>query len=337
MDSELTRRELPSRLAKTFGHDMHIFLSNKYGLIFDAVLTLIQRNLYIPTEKSVVLYQSVRTSLLKPETSGVRILAHHTGTLDVSWLLAHLCADFPSGTHLSKLQVFTFGAASIEMTLPLGRVYQQSDESPNPLYPLVTHFAFTDDPFAQVGVLLGIRQRLEGRFAGSLYTIHHDATQKSTRSRLLPQASHYTFDDYLDALVPGGDPHAGVLGQICKVDRELSEMRELAALAQSVTNERLRTRRTRLSWTALGAMANSTSSGHTDHDDTAGPYSLEEVRKKVKSLEGLKGYEDNSFADAVINRYRPRPRSCTPESEVVKGSRGRRTGASKCDNRRRAS
>ncbi|KAI0888501.1 uncharacterized protein GGS22DRAFT_98041 [Annulohypoxylon maeteangense] len=336
MDNERMRRELPPKLARIFGHDMHIFLPRRLGFIFDIVLTLFQRNVYIPTGTSVALYQAIRTSLLKPETSGVRILAHHTGTLDVSWLLARLCSDFPSGAQLSKLQVFTFGAASIEMTLPLGRAYQKSEDNTSPSSPSITHFAFTDDPFAQFGVLLGIRQRLEGRFVGSLYTIR-GTIQVPTRSCLLPRDCHYTFDDYLDALVPSGDPHAGVLGQICKVDRELSEMRELAALAQSVANERLRTRRTRLSWTALGAIANNTSSGHKGHDDMAGPYSLEEVRKKVKSLEGLKGYEDNPFADAVIHRYRPRPKNHTPTQEAIKGPRGRRTGINKCDNRRRGS
>ncbi|KAI1208642.1 uncharacterized protein F4807DRAFT_144620 [Annulohypoxylon truncatum] len=336
MDNERMRRELPSRLAKIFGHDMHVFLPRRLGFIFDTVLTLIQRNVYVPTEISVALYQSVRTSLLKPETSGVRILAHHTGALDVSWLLARLCSDFPSGTQLSKLQVFTFGAASIEMTLPLGRSHQQSEENPGPTAPSVTHFAFTDDPFAQVGVLLGIRQRLEGRFVGSLYTIHKTA-QVSTRSYLLPGNCHYSFDDYLDALVPNGDPHAGVLGQVCKVDRELSEMRELAALAQSVPNERLRTRRTRLSWTALGAIASSTSNGHKDHDDMAGPYSLEEVRKKVKSLEGMRGYEDNPFADAVIYRYRPSLKNHTPTTEAIEGSKSRRNSPNKCGSQRRGS
>ncbi|KAI1453004.1 hypothetical protein F4805DRAFT_398343 [Annulohypoxylon moriforme] len=333
VDNDRLRQELPPKLARIFGHDMHIFLHRRFGIVFDILFALIQRNVYIPTDTSVALYQAVRTSLLKPETGGVRILAHNTGALDISWLLARLCSDFPCGSHLSKLQIFTFGAASIEMTSPLGRAYQQTEENPSPTSPLVTHFAFTDDPFAQFGVLLGIRQRLEGRFVGSLYTIHR-AVQAPTRYCLFPRDCHYTFDDYLNALVPNGDPHTGVLGQICKVDRELSEMRELAALAQSVTNERLRTRRTRLSWTALGAIANSTSSGHKDHDGMAGPYSLEEVRKKVKSLEGLRGYESNLFADAVIHRHRPLPQNHTPPREAIKGPSSRRTRVKHNDRRR---
>ncbi|KAI1373194.1 hypothetical protein F4677DRAFT_232371 [Hypoxylon crocopeplum] len=295
-------RKLAPKLAKVFGHDMHIFLPCRLGFPLDMLLMLLQRNLHISTTRSAALYYSVRASLLKPETSGVRILAHNTGALDIAWLLARLCADLPPGDRLSKLQVFTFGAASIEMTLPLGSTHKQGEDSPAELYPSITHFAFNDDPFAQIGVLLGVRQRLEGRFIGSLYTIH-SATMPSTGSRWLPLGYHYTFDDYLDALLPNGDPRAGILGQVCKVDRELSEMRELAALAQSVTNERLRTRRVRLSWTALGVVANSMSSGHKDRDDMVGPLSLEEVRKKGRALEGLRGYDSNPLADVVRNRH----------------------------------
>ncbi|KAI2633254.1 hypothetical protein GGS26DRAFT_75686 [Hypomontagnella submonticulosa] len=285
------RQELPPKLTKIFGHDMHVFLPQRLGFVFDTILTLLRRNLDISTAESIALYGAVRASLLKPETSGVRILAHHTGALDVSWLLARLCADFPPGKRLSKLQVFTFGAASIEMTLPLG----VSEDDPAILYPLVTHFAFADDPVAQIGVLLGIRQRLEGRFIGSLYTIHSMDTA-STKSRLLPRDRHYTLNDYLDALLPGGDPRAGVLHQVCKIERELSEMRELAALAQSVTNERLRTRRTRLSWNTI---ANGVPDGSKGHDDMARLFSLEEVRERGKSLKGMRGFENNPLANAV--------------------------------------
>ncbi|KAI1134568.1 hypothetical protein F5Y05DRAFT_201580 [Hypoxylon sp. FL0543] len=327
--NERMRKGLSAKLAGIFGHNMHVFLPQRLGFPVDALLVLLQRNINIPTARSVSLYHSVRSGLLRPEISGVRVLAHHTGALEISWLLARLCADFPPGDRLAKLQVFTFGAASIEMTLPLGNPYQGNEDSPGPLYPLVTHFAFTDDPVAQIGVLPGIRQRLEGRFVGSLYTIHSGS--------LYPRSHHYTIDDYLDALLPEGDPRVGVLGQLCKVDRELSEMRELAALAQSVTDKRLRTRRARLSWTALGVVADSMSSGYKDRDDMVGPYSLEEVRKKAKSLEGLRGYENNPLVDTMRNRCRRYPEDSATEIGVMKGLNGLRIGSVNPRNRRRHS
>ncbi|KAI1483242.1 hypothetical protein F4774DRAFT_214913 [Daldinia eschscholtzii] len=308
-------QELAARLTKIFGHDMHFFMAYRLGFLFDILFFFLQRNIHIPTTRSVNIYNSVRASLLKPETKGVRILAHNTGALDVSWLLSRLCADFPPGSQLGKLQVFTFGAASTEMTLPLGHIsFQRLEAERDSLYPSVTHFAFTDDPFAQIGVLLGIRQRLEGRFVGSLYTIHTN-TPVPVWFRLLPCSRHYTLDDYLGALLPDGNPRLGVLNQTCKIDRELSEMRELAALAQSLTNERLRTRRERLSWTALGAMADTMSGGYEGRDDRLQPFSLEEVRKEGRSLEGLRGYENNPFVD-TLNDARHRMRS---KKHVMRG------------------
>lgn len=294
-NAQMRRTVLP-RLARIFGDDMRTFPSHRLGFAFDIALILLQRNLHIPTTRSIELYNSVRASLLKPETNGVRIIAHNTGALDVSWLLSRLCADLPAGRRLSKLQVFTFGAASVEVALPLGKAHPQSDSDSSLLYPDVTHFAFTDDPMAQIGVLYGVRQRLEGRFVGNLYTIH-------TTTSDLPRGYHYTLEDYLDALLPDGNPRTGVLGLVCKIDRELCEMRELAALVRSVPNEHLRTRDIkRRSWTALGMVADK-----RDHGDMAGPLSLEDVSRKARSLDGLRGYEDNLLAEAVRNKYRLRP------------------------------
>ncbi|KAI1799652.1 hypothetical protein F4811DRAFT_542864 [Daldinia bambusicola] len=308
-------QELSPRLTRIFGHDMHFFMAYRLGFLLDTILFFLQRSAHIPTTRSVNVYNSVRASLLKPETEGVRILAHNTGVLDVSWLLARLCADFPPGDQLNKLQIFTFGAAAIEMTLPLGYTSSQRLKAErDSLYPLVTHFAFTDDPFAQIGVLLGIRQRLEGRFVGSLYTIH-TIMPAPAKFDLLPRSRHYTLHDYLDALVPDGNPRLGVLNQTCKIDRELSEMRELAALAQSLTSERLRTRRERLSWTALGAMANTRSCGYEGRSQ---PFSLEDVRKEGRSLEGLRGYENNPFVGVLDDaRHRLRCRKHAMSGKVV--------------------
>ncbi|KAI1468965.1 uncharacterized protein F4812DRAFT_425320 [Daldinia caldariorum] len=327
MDDDHVCQELAPRLTRIFGHDMHFFMAYRLGFLLDTILFFLQRSAHIPTTRSVNVYNSVRASLLNPETEGVRILAHNTGVLDVSWLLSRLCADFPPGDQLSKLQVFTFGAAAIEMTLPLGNTSSQRLEAKrDSLYPLITHFAFTDDPFAQIGVLLGIRQRLEGRFVGSLYTIH-TIMPAPTKFHLLPRSRHYTLHDYFDALLPDGNPRLGVLNQTCKIDRELSEMRELAALAQSLTHERLRTRRERISWTALGAMANTKS---CEYEGRPQPFSLEKVRKEGKSLEGLRGYENNPFV-TVLNdaRHRIRCRKHAMSSKVIANTEGLRVNTSK--------
>ncbi|KAI1502115.1 hypothetical protein F5X99DRAFT_427498 [Biscogniauxia marginata] len=302
LDAEETRQTSIPRLANLFGHDMHVFIPYRLGLPLDIAVVLVQRTVQVPTARSAALYRAVRAQLLRTRTSGVRIIAHNTGALDTAWVLSRLCADLPSGDLLGKLQVFTFGAAAAEMTIPLGAL-QQNDSRDNPGYPTITHFAFEDDPFAQIGVFLGVRHRLEGRFVGSLYTIRSSRVSGWSKSRLLPRGRSYTLEDYLDALFPGGDPRAGVLGQVCRIDREVSEMRELAALAQSVSHIGSRTRANtkRLSWTVLGAVADSLSHGDGEQSDMAGAFSLNEVRRRGKSLEGMRGYENNALVDAVAS------------------------------------
>ncbi|KAI0007567.1 hypothetical protein F4779DRAFT_498779 [Xylariaceae sp. FL0662B] len=298
-------RKLVPKLLKIFGHDMHVFLSPRLGFPLDIAFAILQRNVYVPTTRSAALYNSVRASLLKPGIAGVYILAHNTGSLDVTWLLSRLCSDFPAGGQLGKLQVFTFGAASAEITLPLGSTYRQGGGNLQLVYPTVTHFAFADDPFAQLGVLMGIRYRLESRFVGDLYTIGGSSTTR-THSSLIFRRHRHTFNDYLDAILPNGDPRAGVLNQVCSIDRDVSEMRELAALAQSLNNVRLKMRKgtKRLSWTGLGMLASNTSGGSRARNDMAGLFSLEEARKRSKTLEGMRGYENNPLAEAVASRYR---------------------------------
>ncbi|KAI5919642.1 hypothetical protein F4810DRAFT_476307 [Camillea tinctor] len=336
LDPEATREVTLPRLAALFASDMHAFTPSRLGLPLDIaaalILPIITTTFLCPTtSRSAALYKVVRAQLLrnrkKPVNSdgGVRILAHNTGAADVAWVLARLCADLPAAEGLlDRLQVFTFGAAAVEMTIPLGGQQRQQDDGDGGAgggyggyYPTVTHYAFEDDPVAQMGVLRGVCKRLEGRFVGNLYTIrnnHKPSGSYRFQSRFLPiRAPSYTLDDYLDALFPDGDPRAGVLGRVCRIDHETSEMRELAALAQSVSNnnsdpghgtsraDAVATKR--LSWTVLGAVAGglSSSNGGDQGADMAGAFSLNEVRRRGKALEGMRGYENNALADAAMS------------------------------------
>ena len=296
----MRRSTLPT-LAKLFDHDMHSVFPYRLGFPLEIVAFFLRRSLQIPTSTSTTLYGLVRANLLRPHIDGVRILAHNTGALDTAWVLSRLCADLPNRTVLDKLEVFTFGAACTEMTTPLGVIHENEKvmelHQQSLAHPAITHFAFENDPFASIGVLPGIRQTLEGRYAGGLFTI---GAGESRQCR-------WTMEDYVEALFPGGDPRSGVLGQTCRIDRETSEMRELAALAQSVNDVQLRMRKgtKRLSWTALGAVANNTSDGSGSHiAGVNGTLSLEETRRLGKTLQGMKGYENNPLAAAVRGTHK---------------------------------
>ncbi|RYP35924.1 hypothetical protein DL767_003613 [Monosporascus sp. MG133] len=301
---ERIRRTTLPNLAKLFGRDMHAVLPYRLGLPFEIILLYIRRNIQFSTSTSTILYDLIRVNLLRQKTSGVRVLVHNTGALDMALVLSRLYADLPGTKILKKLEVFTFGAASAEMTAPPEIAAQddnlEGNRRRNLWYPNVTHFAFENDPFPGIGVYLGIRQRLEGRFIGSLFSMG--------RSDIRPR--RWTLDDYIDTLFPNGDPRAGILGQTCKINREASEMRELAALVQSVNDVQLRMRKgsKRLSWTALGAVANKALDGGRSRDDhLAGAFSLDEVRRRGKALQGMRGFENNTLAAAVRGPHRLLP------------------------------
>ncbi|KAH9886623.1 hypothetical protein F4778DRAFT_786720 [Xylariomycetidae sp. FL2044] len=308
LDHDQVRDAVIPKLAHIVGSGIHVFAPYLLGFPLDMMLLFVQRSISIPTVRSTALYHSIRAGLLDPGTAGIRIVAHNTGALDTAWVLSRLCSDISPGVLADKLQVFTFGAATAEMTLPFGYTDSQSTgiiSVLSPAYPSVTHFAFEDDPFARIGVILGVRQRMEGRFVGSLYSIKK--AQQPTKACwlwLVFRRRNHTLGDYLTALFPEGGLRDGVLGQVCRIDREVSEMRELAALAHSV-NSMARPRRTshgsrkRLSWTALGVLVNSMS-GESENgtQDMAGVLSLDEVRRKGRALEGMRGYENNALVEA---------------------------------------
>ncbi|KAI0477100.1 hypothetical protein GGR56DRAFT_691280 [Xylariaceae sp. FL0804] len=334
--------------------DVRALVPSRLGLPLDLAVVLAQRSLQLATARSTALYRAVREELLlraKRDGNGgngdggggggggrgsgrggdVHVLAHGTGALDAAWALARLCADLPPGDVLGRLHVFTLGGAAAEMAVPLATAHQ--DEPRRAAYPSVTHFAFGDDPWAQIGVLLGIRQRLEGRLVGSLYTIQDNSPLPRRRLGALRQYAGYTVDGYLDALLPGGDARAGVLGHACRVDRELSERRELAALAARSSSscgpgngggdhhrqqqqgregrggtgggeksKSSRATQKRVSWTTLGAVADAGRGG--DDLDLAGAASVNEVRRRAKELEGMVGCVENPLVDAILGDRR---------------------------------
>ncbi|RYP93315.1 hypothetical protein DL770_000504 [Monosporascus sp. CRB-9-2] len=301
---ERIRRTTVPNLAKLFGRDVYAVLPYRLGLPFEIILLYIRRNLQFSTSTSTILYDLIRVNLLRQKTSGVRVLVHNTGAVDMALVLSRLYADLPGTKILKKLEVFTFGASSAEMTASPEIAAQddnlEGNRRRNVSYPNVTHFAFENDPFPAIGVYLGIHQRLEGRFIGSLFSMGC--------SGIRPR--RWTLNDYMDTLFPNGDPRADILGQTCKINREASEMRELAALVQSVNDVQLRMQKgsKRLSWTALGAVAHKAFDGSRSCDDNiAGAFSLEEVRRRGKALRGMRGFENNPLAAAVRGPHRLLP------------------------------
>lgn len=304
-EHRLRTKTLP-RLAGLFRNGMHIFLPYRLGFPLDVVSRLLQRTLQLPTPTSTAVYNHVRANCVRFQPRQMNILVHNTGALDVAWVLSRLCSDLTPVQLTDSFRVYTFGSAAPEMTMPLGwRTGQQghkADREGSSHSSTISHYAFEDDPFAQIGALMGVRQRMAGRLIGEVRVIQ--GSRPSGSVLWLAGGGRFTLDEYLDALFPDGDPRAGVLGQVCRIEREVSEMRELSALAKAV-REVSTTKGRRISWTVLGALADPASGCRNDRDELANAMaalvSLEEARRLGRSLEGMLGYEFNSLA-ALVRR-----------------------------------
>ncbi|OIW24656.1 hypothetical protein CONLIGDRAFT_636786 [Coniochaeta ligniaria NRRL 30616] len=181
----LATMTLPS-LSKLFSRSFIAIPMRTYGLPLDLLSALTQRNTHLPSDTTRILYTQLRSSLLDSSINRVVILSHNLGSLPVSKALSQLLSDLPADK-LSKLEVYTFGAATSEFVLPTGEAPMSAPSSPSltnghhqqqPILerrphrlPHVEHYALTSDPFAHIGVLRAAKETLETRFCGGVFVM----------------------------------------------------------------------------------------------------------------------------------------------------------------------
>ncbi|KAH0425293.1 hypothetical protein CcaCcLH18_11039 [Colletotrichum camelliae] len=286
--THLSQCTLP-RLARLFGKSFSGIQMATYGLPFDMLLLAIQRCFPFQTQASRALYSELRTALLDAAVTRVAVLAHNNGTLPTALVLARLCADIQP-EKLSKLEIYTFGAAASEFVVPLGDSRKSRFEEAviDERGPHIEHFAYANDPFAQMGVLRAVNKKFDGRFCGGVYIIHNQIPQPS--GHWVPdQRPVMLLTDYLSALFPDtSSPSApsSLLDYVMVIDRDIAERRELAAMANHAQTKRTRKDNRRLSWTALGATVGG-KNGLLD----GGVIGLELARKGCRDCDGHRGRE----------------------------------------------
>lgn len=298
-----------------------------YGLPIDLISMLLQRNTPFPSDTTRILYTQLRSSLLDASINRVVILSHNLGSLPVSKALGQLLSDLPS-EKLSKLEIYTFGAATNEFVLPTGEAPMSVPSSPSMTngqnthilerrphsLPHVEHFALTSDPFAQVGVLRSTQTTLETRFCGGVFvmspqTMTTSTTTATPRTAVSAQATisakvtvavtGLSIKTYLTALFPTPMTNTNttsILDEVMVIDRDVAEKREFAAMSNfaalrsSAGGAPRDGKKERLSWTGLGATAGQKRDGmsKTVMDGVAG---LEMARRGCKDCDGHKGRE----------------------------------------------
>lgn len=319
-------------LSKLFNRTILSACAPAYGLPFDLLALILQRSLptAVPSPTTSTMYAQVRASLLDRSVSRTVVLAHNTGAVYASQILRQLYADV-SPDKMSKLEVYTFGAAAADFVTPLGGTAASDVAESKKLAgqqqmhasgvaesrePHIEHFAFASDPLARMGVLRSVREDLEGRFCGGVFVLscpgsaHHrgDAAGRDAATRpmmsmadymscLFPEQQHHQHQSHNGA--PGGKAAAqststsSILDCMMAIDRDTAEKREFAAMANQNNSNSSEKRTKRLSWTGLGATANGMK-GSMD-----GVVGLEMARMGCRECEGHRAREVSRLARYV--------------------------------------
>ncbi|POS77369.1 hypothetical protein DHEL01_v204248 [Diaporthe helianthi] len=289
MSSSTTAHSTLPMLSKLFNRTIMSACAPTYGLPFDMLALILQRSLgmMMPSPMTNALYGQIRSSLLDRSVSRTVVLAHNTGAISTSQILRHLYADV-SQDKLSKLEMYTFGAAATDFVTPLGGTAASAVAESKKLAaqqqlhaagvmesrePHIEHFAFANDPLARMGVLRSVREDLEGRFCGCVFvlncpgTAHHSGAMTTRNMAPRPMMS---MMDYMRCLFPQkqqqqqnendntatGQGTSSILDCMMTIDRDTAEKREFAAMANQNNPNSSERRTKRLSWTGLGATAN---------------------------------------------------------------------------------
>lgn len=100
-----------NRLALTFKRPVLGIHNKTWGIIFDVIECLIQRNFGYATRDVREAYKAVKEHLYNPGLSKVVFILHSQGGIEgglvLDWLLQELPQDL-----LAKLEVYTFGCAA---------------------------------------------------------------------------------------------------------------------------------------------------------------------------------------------------------------------------------
>merc|ERR1711977_348905 len=105
------------RLALTFGRPVLGVHNKTYGIIFDVLQCLIQRNFTYATQDVRDCYRIVKSTLYQPHLTKVIFILHSQGGIEggliIDWLLQEVPQDL-----LAKLEVYTFGNAANHFNNP---------------------------------------------------------------------------------------------------------------------------------------------------------------------------------------------------------------------------
>ncbi|TGZ77422.1 hypothetical protein EX30DRAFT_199684 [Ascodesmis nigricans] len=162
-------------IATIFGRHVTGVHNTTYGVLWDLVECLIQRDFLYSTEDTRLTYNYIKTTLLDPSVKRVVIMAHSQGGIIVSSVIDALYADLMPEA-FDKLEIYTFGCAATRFCNP-PRPLTPSESGltpPTPTHPrqiaAIEHYVNDHDYVARIGVLHFVRGKPRNQYVGRVFT-----------------------------------------------------------------------------------------------------------------------------------------------------------------------
>ncbi|KAK7191886.1 hypothetical protein PSPO01_02335 [Paraphaeosphaeria sporulosa] len=143
-------------LAMTFRRPVTGVHNRTYGIVFDLLQCILERDFLYATTDIRRSYVTIKASLLDPSNEKVILILHSQGGIEGGMILDWLLGELPRDV-LQKLEIYTFGSAANHFNNPL----------PYPIH--VEHFAHTRDFVACWGVLHFSSPSFPNRYAGKVF------------------------------------------------------------------------------------------------------------------------------------------------------------------------
>jgi hypothetical protein len=182
-----------------------------YGVIFDLIECLIQRDFSYMTSDVRIAYNTLKTTLLNPNCEKLVLIAHSQGGIIVAAALDALYAELEPSV-VSKLELYTFGSAANHLNNP-----PRSAQTPGSKRRLTTveHYANGKDFVARLGVLnfATTKEDMKAHFVGKVFT-------------RIGEGGHLLSEHYLGPMFYGENPR--FLDEVVKVETGVAVERAMA-------------------------------------------------------------------------------------------------------------
>ncbi|GMK59610.1 hypothetical protein CspeluHIS016_0802160 [Cutaneotrichosporon spelunceum] len=139
--------DIAARLNELFKRPITAVFNRSYGLWFDLLECMMQRDLLLTTSDIRVGYKTVRKAVINPRYKRIVIIGHSQGGIIASAWADMLLTDVPDEI-LSRVEVYTFASAANHFSRPAAAA-----DGSRQTFAHVEHFANEKDFVAQFGVL----------------------------------------------------------------------------------------------------------------------------------------------------------------------------------------